>query len=74
MSLSPGARIGPHRVSVPLGAGGLGEVWRAHDTKLGRDAPALWHDRLEPAVGMVEDAQRGIDRARAALRMPRDAA
>ena len=37
MSLSPGTRIGPYEVGARLGAGGMGEVYRAHDTKLNRD-------------------------------------
>jgi Tol biopolymer transport system component len=36
-SLSPGVRFGPYEVVSPLGAGGMGEVYRARDTKLGRD-------------------------------------
>ena len=37
MSISPGTRIGPYEVIAQLGAGGMGEVYRAHDTKLNRD-------------------------------------
>jgi serine/threonine protein kinase len=36
MSLSAGTRLGPYEVLVPLGAGGMGEVYRARDTRLER--------------------------------------
>src|SRR5688572_31716221 len=37
MSLAPGTRIGHYEIIGPLGAGGMGEVFRARDTKLNRD-------------------------------------
>ena len=37
MPLSPGTRVGQYEVLARLGAGGMGEVYRAHDTKLGRE-------------------------------------
>ncbi|HEU5162429.1 MAG TPA: protein kinase [Thermoanaerobaculia bacterium] len=37
MIIKEGTRLGPYEVVAPIGAGGMGEVWRGKDTRLGRD-------------------------------------
>src|SRR4029434_3555185 len=53
MALSAGARLGPYEILSAIGAGGMGEVYRAHDSRLKRDV-AL---KVLPAA-VADDADR----------------
>src|SRR5271169_1525720 len=52
MSLTPGTCLGPYNILAPLGAGGMGEVWKGLDTRLNRTvaiktASAVFSDRFD---------------------------
>jgi eukaryotic-like serine/threonine-protein kinase len=68
--MKPGERVGPYEVLSPLGAGGMGEVWRAHDCRLGRDVAIKV---LPESFAADEDRLRRFEheaRATAALNHP----
>ncbi len=67
MALAPGNKLGPYDVMAPLGAGGMGEVWRARDTRLGRDV-AL---KVLPAGSLGDESARArlLHEARLASRL-----
>jgi Tol biopolymer transport system component len=62
MTLQSGTRLGPYEVIASIGAGGMGEVYRAKDTKLGRDVaikvlPAAFADDPERLARFTREAQ-----------------
>ena len=62
MTLTSGTRLGPYEIVCPLGAGGMGEVYRAHDTKLGRDVaqkivPELFASDRDRLARFTREAQ-----------------
>ncbi len=62
MSLTAGTRLGPYEITGALGAGGMGEVFRARDTKLNRDVaikvlPAAFADDPERLARFTREAQ-----------------
>jgi serine/threonine protein kinase/tetratricopeptide (TPR) repeat protein len=63
LTLQAGFEIGPYRVLAPIGAGGMGEVYRARDTKLDRDVALKV---LPPDVASAEALRRFEQEARAA--------
>jgi serine/threonine protein kinase len=53
VTISPGTHLGPYEIIAKLGEGGMGEVWRATDSKLGREVAV----KLLPE-GFADDPER----------------
>jgi eukaryotic-like serine/threonine-protein kinase len=61
MTLVTGTRLGPYEIISPVGAGGMGEVYRARDTRLGRDVavkvlPSLFADDEQRLLRFEQEA------------------
>jgi eukaryotic-like serine/threonine-protein kinase len=64
MALSPATRLGPYEILAALGAGGMGEIYRARDTKLGREVavkvlPEAWAFDADRAARFEREATTG---------------
>src|SRR5512145_2104869 len=59
MSLTSGTRLGPYELLSPLGAGGMGEVFRARDTRLDRDVAVKV---LPPHLSSSEEGRQRFER------------
>ena len=62
MALTAGTRLGPYEILAAIGAGGMGEVYRARDTKLNRDVaikvlPASFANDAERLARLTREAQ-----------------
>jgi eukaryotic-like serine/threonine-protein kinase len=69
MTLTKGTRLGPYEIVTPLGAGGMGEVYRARDPRIGRDVAI----KILSASRLAEDQVRRFQqeaRAAGALNHP----
>src|SRR5262245_34491490 len=64
MALSAGDRLGPYEIVAPIGAGGMGEVYRARDQRLGRDVAIKVLP--QPDLSDLDRKRRFIQEARAA--------
>ncbi len=64
MTLTTGSRLGPYEIVSPLGAGGMGEVYKARDTRLERDVAIKV---LRPSESTSEEMQQRFEREAKAI-------
>ena len=64
MTLSPGTKLGPYAIVAPLGAGGMGEVYKAKDTRLDRSVAIKV---LPPDVQQHPDREARFEREAKAI-------
>ena len=64
MTLSTGTRLGPYEILSPLGAGGMGEVYRARDTRLDRTVAI---EILPQHLSRSEEVRQPFDRVAKAI-------
>ena len=66
MSLAGGTRVGPYQITALIGAGGMGEVYRAHDDRLDRDIalkllPATWFADGTARARLLREARAAVE-------------
>jgi len=57
MALASGAKLGPYEIQSPLGAGGMGEVYRARDIRLDGSA-TKWPEPPAPCTASVPEKKK----------------
>ena len=64
MAIQAGSRLGPYELTAPIGAGGMGEVWRGKDTRLDRSVAVKI---LPPAFAEDEERRQRVEREAKAI-------